>query len=414
LITSESMASSAMRGVQLLLRERVVDARAAGERRVVRDDGFERQVFERNALLGGQRMVLGQHQHVLPFVAGQGHQLGVAVERLGGDADLGDFVDHHARHLVGRALVQAHVDLGVGLAQVGHGHRQHVARLGVGGGDGEGAAVLRAELLADALEVADLAHDQLDAGDDVLAGFGHALQALAVAREDLDAQFFLQLDDGLGHAGLRGVQRLGRLGEVQVAPHGFLNKLELMQIHIKFRLITEFIMPSESIEIAGCSGFDGNFGQQVDQFGLFAHDAGERNVDVGPGLAQCLELVRQVFAGMLAHAEEQRDHADGAGAGGDQRRRRRRQVGRGQLHVGAGHEGVGRAARTRAATASMGSRQRVARAVRQQDDASRLWLWSSRSSSQHQPAEGRERHHRIDQPGAAAVSHGDQLLRLPR
>jgi hypothetical protein len=48
------------------------------------------------------------------------------------------------------------------------------------------------------------------------------------------------------------VERLGRLGEVQVAPHGFLNKLELMQIHIKFRLITEFIMPSESIEIAGC------------------------------------------------------------------------------------------------------------------------------------------------------------------
>jgi hypothetical protein len=48
-----------------------------------------------------------------------------------------------------------------------------------------------------------------------------------------------------------------------------------VQIHIKFRLIAEFIMPSESIEIAEYSGFDGNSGQQVDQFGLFTHDAGE-------------------------------------------------------------------------------------------------------------------------------------------
>ncbi|MNT23206.1 hypothetical protein D3C72_1586180 [compost metagenome] len=245
----------------------MVDARAPGERRVVRDDRLAREVFERHALLGRQRVVLGQHQHVLPLVAGQRDQLGVAVERFGGDADLGDLVDHHARHLVGRALVQAHVDLRVGLAQVGHGHRQHIARLGVGGGDGEGAAVLRAELFADALEVADLAHDEFDAGDDVLAGFGDALQALAVAGEDLDAELFLEFDDRLGDAGLRGVERLGRLGEVQVAPHGFLNKLELVQIHIKFRLIAEFIMPLKSIKMTGTSVFDGNPGQQSDQFG---------------------------------------------------------------------------------------------------------------------------------------------------
>ena len=51
------------------------------------------------------------------------------------DADFRDLVDHHARHLVGRALVEAHVDLGIGLAQPDDRHRQHVARLGVGGGD---------------------------------------------------------------------------------------------------------------------------------------------------------------------------------------------------------------------------------------------------------------------------------------
>jgi hypothetical protein len=88
-----------------------------------------------------------------------------------------------------------------------------------------------AELLADALEVAHLAHDQLDAAQHVLAGLGHPLQALAVAGEDLDAEFLFQLDDGLGDAGLRGVQRLGGLGEVEVAPGRFLDKPELVEVH---------------------------------------------------------------------------------------------------------------------------------------------------------------------------------------
>jgi hypothetical protein len=94
----------------------------------------------------------------------------------------------------------------------------------VGGGDRQRAAVLGAELLADALQVAHLAHDQLDAFEHVLAGLGHPLQALAVAGEDLHAQFFFQFDDGLGHARLRGVQRLGGLGQVQVAPDRFLDE----------------------------------------------------------------------------------------------------------------------------------------------------------------------------------------------
>ena len=49
-----------------------------------------------------------------------------------------------------------------------------------------------------------------------------------MAREDLDAEFFFQFDDGLGHARLRGVQGLGRLGQVQVAPGCFLHESELM------------------------------------------------------------------------------------------------------------------------------------------------------------------------------------------
>ena len=75
--------------------------------------------------------------------------------------------------------------------------RQEVARLAVGGGDRERAGVLLRELLADALEVADLAHDDLDGLEHLRAGLGDAAQALAVAGEDVDAEFVLQLEDGL-------------------------------------------------------------------------------------------------------------------------------------------------------------------------------------------------------------------------
>ena len=195
---------------------------------MVGDDGLLRNVLQRQALFFGERMVGREDDDVLPLVAGQGDQFGVVGQRFGGNADFGHFVDQHAGHLVGRALVQADIHLGVGLAQLGHRHRQHVARLGVGGGDRQGATVLRAELFADALQVTHLAHDDFDAAEHVLAGFGDAFEALAVAGKNLYAQLFFQFDDGFGHARLRGVQRFGGLGQVQATPGGFLDEAELV------------------------------------------------------------------------------------------------------------------------------------------------------------------------------------------
>jgi len=102
-----------------------------------------------------------------------------------------------------------------------------------------------AELLADALQVAHLAHDHLDALEHVFTWLGDALEALAVAREDVHAQLIFQFQDGLGNARLRGVQRLGRFGQIELAPHRLLDEAELVKVHNLKRIKTAFIMPSK-------------------------------------------------------------------------------------------------------------------------------------------------------------------------
>ena len=121
----------------------LIDFGATRKRRVIGDERLQRQIFQGDVFIFCQRMVKWHHQHVLPLVAGQGNQLGILADRFGGNADFGDFVNQHARHLIWRALMQADVDLGESFAQPGHGLRQDVTRLGVGGRDGQGAAVLR-------------------------------------------------------------------------------------------------------------------------------------------------------------------------------------------------------------------------------------------------------------------------------
>jgi hypothetical protein len=53
-----------------------------------------------------------------------------------------------------------------------------------------------------------------------------------VSSKNLDAQFVLEFDDGLRYPRLRGEQRLGSLGEVEVLADGFPDEPELVQIHI--------------------------------------------------------------------------------------------------------------------------------------------------------------------------------------
>jgi hypothetical protein len=64
-----------------------------------------------------------------------------------------------------------------------------------------------------------------------LARLCDSFEPFAVPGKNINAEFFLQLNNGLGHTWLRSMKRFRRLGEVQVSPNGFLDKSKLMQIH---------------------------------------------------------------------------------------------------------------------------------------------------------------------------------------
>ena len=92
--------------------------------------------------------------------------------------------------------MQADVDLGVGLTQARHRFGQHIAGLGVGGGDRQGPAVFSAVLFSNSLKVSDLTQDQLDALEHMLPRLGDAFESFTMAGKNFNAQFLFQLDDG--------------------------------------------------------------------------------------------------------------------------------------------------------------------------------------------------------------------------
>ncbi len=109
--------------------------------------------------------------------------------------------------------------------------RQHIARLRVRGGDDELALLAIGELLAEPLDVGGVDQNALDDLDQLLAGVGQAEQALAAAHEQLDAELVLEVLDVLADARLRGEQRVGHLGQVEVPPHRLAHDAQLLEVH---------------------------------------------------------------------------------------------------------------------------------------------------------------------------------------
>ena len=179
----------------------------------------------------GQR-VAGRHDdRVVPLVEREGHECGMAFQRLGRDRDVG-LAGLQQRDDLGRAgLVQHQVHARKGLLEAPHHLGQRVARLGVRGGDHQAAAVAVGELLGDALDVAGVDQHALDDRDQLPARLGQPEQALAAAHEQLDAELVLEILDVLADARLRGVQRIGDLGQVEVLRDRLADDAQLLEVH---------------------------------------------------------------------------------------------------------------------------------------------------------------------------------------
>src|SRR5690606_4566825 len=154
-----------------------------------------------------------------------------AGQGFGGDGHISLLMQHHAGERGRVSFCQLQANLGEALTESRNDPWQKIPRLRMRAADGQAALVFPRELIADALEIVDLAHDAFDDLGDRMARFGQPLDALAVAFEDLDAQLFLELDDRLRYAGLRGVQAARRFGQIEVAAYGFANEAELLKVH---------------------------------------------------------------------------------------------------------------------------------------------------------------------------------------
>ena len=115
----------------------------------------ERRKGKRHCL--GQRMPAWHEHATVPLIAGQRYQFGEGRHRLGGDADVRIAVGSVLGHLQRVALMQDDADLRIARGEIANHRRQHVARLGVRGGNGQRAGILAPVLRADTAQILDLA-----------------------------------------------------------------------------------------------------------------------------------------------------------------------------------------------------------------------------------------------------------------
>ena len=218
-------------GLETLAGKGLVELGAAGEAEDVGHQRLFRQLLQGQVLHLGQGVALGHDDAAVPAIAGHHHQVVEAFQTLGGDGEVDGAVGGHLGDLGRRALVHVQGHVRILLDEFADHVRQRIARLGVGGGDGQGALALVGELLGDLLDAFALAQDLAGGLDDTFAGRGHPGQVLAAAGEDLDPQLVFEQADLLADAGLRGIETLGRGGYVQVVVGDFPDISQLLQLH---------------------------------------------------------------------------------------------------------------------------------------------------------------------------------------
>ncbi len=218
-------------GLEPALRKGLLHQRAIGEGEVVSDDRVPCDFLQGDRRLACER-VTRRHDHAaVPLVAGQRDELRILGDLLGGDGEVGLAAQHHLANLRGVSLVEDQLHVGVTVLERRDRPGQRVARLGMRGGDGEGACAVVRELRAGALQVRGLGEDALGDRQHRAPGLGDRGEALAVAHEDLHPQLAFEVLDLARDPGLRGMQRFGGGRDAQVAPGDFGEVAKLLELH---------------------------------------------------------------------------------------------------------------------------------------------------------------------------------------
>src|ERR1035437_768400 len=218
--------------LQIAQRKRLIDLGPPGKGGVISNQREDGNFLQRDRFRLQQGMIRRHHDHVLPLIARDRDQAVDAGNRFRRDRDIGMVEQYHFGDLLRIRLQQGQADFWKFRGKRLDNFRQRITRLGVGGRDGEAAAVLRRKLLADALEPVDFLHDHFDRLQHCASRFGQAANALAVAGKDIDSQLFFQLDDGLGYARLRREKRLRGFSQVEILSNRFAHKAQLVQVHV--------------------------------------------------------------------------------------------------------------------------------------------------------------------------------------
>ena len=127
--------------------------------------------------------------------------------------------------------MQAQSDLRIKLPEVAHRRWQGIAGLRVGGCNRQGPCIVRREIACGVAQVVGISQQPLDDGQHLGAWFGQPSQTLTCPDEQLDAQLVFQFANLATDPGLRRVQNLGHLGQVEALTNGFAHRAQLLKIH---------------------------------------------------------------------------------------------------------------------------------------------------------------------------------------
>ena len=131
--------------------------------------------------------------------------------------------------------LQAQAHVGIAFDEASDHLRQDVARIGVGGRDGEHAGLDVREGIAQRRQALDVVEDALGDLQHVFARFGQPHHPVAVALEDRETDLGFEPLDLLADARLRGVEALRRGRHIEIVVRHFPYIAQLLQFHAILR-----------------------------------------------------------------------------------------------------------------------------------------------------------------------------------